>query len=603
MANPYYTYSGAFIPGTLARAEAETTEFGLVQAGFAILAIQGTDSGAANAYVVTTNGGPTAAYVDGNIVEFKAAAANTGSSTINVNGIGAVGLTSSTGQALASGAISANTWYRALYNSTYSAWTIVAPTSLVTTSNTISAAAPTNKVGLTAAGGVSTAVAPIDATYALDVSIVPTWTGAHTFSNTVTFNSTVTFATGLSLTGGSGAYAATLTGSSSAGNSRGLLIKAGVNASDIALLIQSQNGGTTFVNVGGTGGVQIGSPTGGDKGVGTINAQALYVNNAAVLTSAASSANPSATIGLAAVNGVAATFMTSDSAPALSQAIVPTWTAAHVFTPGSAVVAVTMNAAVNTVGLQVTGSTNNSLSYLVQFATAQGSGFSSGLLLKAGTTSADNAILIQNAAANATRFQIKGDGSGSLGVSATTGMQWTTTGAHTINATAANCLSVQLSASSIFVVSDKTAPVIQGWGPTAAALVDMTPDASSFTGTLTGFTSANTGTVKWRRMGSFVTLYTEADMIGTSNTTAMTMTGVPAALQPSATRFGHCVNVQDSSSTTPDFPAVFSITAGTITFYGSVAANTGNKPSFGTTQFASSGSKGLHAGWQISYQL
>jgi hypothetical protein len=43
------------------------------------------------------------------------------------------------------------------------------------------------------------------------------------------------------------------------------------------------------------------------------------------------SANPSAQIGLTAVNGTARTFMTSDSAPALSQGITPTWTGGHVF--------------------------------------------------------------------------------------------------------------------------------------------------------------------------------------------------------------------------------------------------------------------------------
>src|SRR5271165_5076070 len=44
-------------------------------------------------------------------------------------------------------------------------------------------------------------------------------------------------------------------------------------------------------------------------------------------------ANPSATVGLSAVNGTAATFITSDSAPALSQAIAPTWTGKHTFSP------------------------------------------------------------------------------------------------------------------------------------------------------------------------------------------------------------------------------------------------------------------------------
>ena len=42
-------------------------------------------------------------------------------------------------------------------------------------------------------------------------------------------------------------------------------------------------------------------------------------------------ANPSATIGLTPVNGVAATALRSDAAPALSQSIVPTWTGVHTF--------------------------------------------------------------------------------------------------------------------------------------------------------------------------------------------------------------------------------------------------------------------------------
>lgn len=45
-------------------------------------------------------------------------------------------------------------------------------------------------------------------------------------------------------------------------------------------------------------------------------------------------ANPSATIGLTAVNGSATGAMRSDGAPALSQAITPTWTGTHVFTGG-----------------------------------------------------------------------------------------------------------------------------------------------------------------------------------------------------------------------------------------------------------------------------
>lgn len=45
-------------------------------------------------------------------------------------------------------------------------------------------------------------------------------------------------------------------------------------------------------------------------------------------------ANPTGSVGLAAVNGVATSFMRSDAAPQLSQAIVPTWSGLHTFGAG-----------------------------------------------------------------------------------------------------------------------------------------------------------------------------------------------------------------------------------------------------------------------------
>ena len=53
------------------------------------------------------------------------------------------------------------------------------------------------------------------------------------------------------------------------------------------------------------------------------------------LSSFSGLANPSATIGLTAINGSATTAMRSDAAPALSQAIVPTWTGTHTFNNGT----------------------------------------------------------------------------------------------------------------------------------------------------------------------------------------------------------------------------------------------------------------------------
>lgn len=60
----------------------------------------------------------------------------------------------------------------------------------------------------------------------------------------------------------------------------------------------------------------------------------------------ATGANPSASVGLTAVNGSAVTFMRSDGAPPIDQAIAPTWTGAHTFT-----------AVLTAAGISVTGVT------------------------------------------------------------------------------------------------------------------------------------------------------------------------------------------------------------------------------------------------------
>lgn len=189
--NVFYNYSGSFIPGVLARAENVAAEFQSVQAGFALLSFQGSDAGLANAYVVTTTGAPIATYANGQQVQFQPVNANTGASTVNVNSIGAVPLMRFNGTSLQSGDLVAGAWYTAIYNSSLSGFTVSGPAVLATIPGTISLSAPTYKVGLVAAGGVSTAAAPIDATYAIDQSIAPTWTSAHTWTVTQAANTSV----------------------------------------------------------------------------------------------------------------------------------------------------------------------------------------------------------------------------------------------------------------------------------------------------------------------------------------------------------------------------------------------------------------------------
>lgn len=81
--------------------------------------------------------------------------------------------------------------------------------------------------------------------------------------------------------------------------------------------------------------------------------------------SGGSVANPTGTIGLTAVNGSASSAIRSDGAPALSQAIVPTWTGLHTWTPATNANAINITggsitgAGTSTVGINITGGTLN----------------------------------------------------------------------------------------------------------------------------------------------------------------------------------------------------------------------------------------------------
>jgi hypothetical protein len=296
--NPYYVFSGNILPGQLARAETLQSEFNNIAAGFALLVIQGVDSGTATAYVVTTQGQPTGAYVDGTTIQFKPNSTNTGAATLAVNGLPATSIVRFNNTALIAGDVVGGAWVEVVYDAAISAFRFTSAGQTAVVSGTISPAPPVNKVGLVAAGGSAITVLPSDATWAIDQSISPTWTGAHTFSNTITVN-----------------------------------------------------GGMTS-----SAGIVVNSATGGAQGIGTINALGLFVNGVAVVTTAtvAGGANPTASVGLAAVNGSATSFMRSDGAPALSQSIAPTWTGAHTFTPASGV-GITANASTGNFGLIVNG--------------------------------------------------------------------------------------------------------------------------------------------------------------------------------------------------------------------------------------------------------
>jgi hypothetical protein len=291
--NSFYNYSGSFIPGALARAEALTTEFSAVQAGFALLVVQGVDSGVANAYVVTTTGQPTGAYADGNTVEFKPLVTNTGASTLSVNAIPAVSILRFNGAALVAGDLSVGVWTTATYNSLYSAFTLVGPGQTAVIPGSISAAAPTHKVGLTAAGGSSTQAVPIDATYAIDQSISPTWTGNHAFHPVS--------GVALTATGVAGSYGVTVQGSATSGNSFGLLVQAGTTSADQAFAVLNTGASIGLFRVFGDGSFNLG-----------FNGSAVTITGATAgnVTIAAPSSGTGLTVssGIEVTGGVASTL-------------------------------------------------------------------------------------------------------------------------------------------------------------------------------------------------------------------------------------------------------------------------------------------------------
>jgi hypothetical protein len=136
---------------------------------------------------------------------------------------------------------------------------------------------------------------------------------------------------------------------------------------------------------------------------------------------------------------------------------------------------------------------------------------------------------------------------------------------------------------------DRTGTTLDGLNfPGANALqIDGLPvpdsDTSSYTGTLTGLTTTVTTTVTLRRAGALC-LIAWAAASGTSNTTALTVTGMPAAFRPSAARQGAYCTVTDNGTQQQGQVAIE--TSGDLTF--SVGAASG--------VFTNSGGKGFPAG-------
>ncbi len=178
---------------------------------------------------------------------------------------------------------------------------VVADPNGVTSTQTIpvagSLANPTGTIGLSVVNGSATSGMRSDGAPALSQAIVPTWTGKHTFQDTVAGE--LGFRAGATALSNVNLYR-------SAAN----MWKTDDSLTIVGNLIASQLAGSGTRMV-------VADPNG--------------VTSTQTIPVAGSLANPTGTIGLSVVNGSATSGMRSDGAPALSQAIVPTWTGKHTF--------------------------------------------------------------------------------------------------------------------------------------------------------------------------------------------------------------------------------------------------------------------------------
>lgn len=127
--------------------------------------------------------------------------------------------------------------------------------------------------------------------------------------------------------------------------------------------------------------------------------------------------------------------------------------------------------------------------------------------------------------------------------------------------------------------------------------VDLTNNVETFTPTWTGFSSAPSGDLSYVDFGAFVIMWTGSLLQGLSNSTSMSISGIPEAIQPAAGRTVACSVINGGSE---QAGAVVVHDDGTAGFLVGVVGT--SNVDLGSSSFASGGSnKGLAAGWTIIY--
>ena len=127
-----------------------------------------------------------------------------------------------------------------------------------------------------------------------------------------------------------------------------------------------------------------------------------------------------------------------------------------------------------------------------------------------------------------------------------------------------------------------------------------TYETGSFTGTLTGCTTSPTATVNWSRNGNAVTLEIPA-LSATSNSVALTITGLPASLTPARAQTFAFPSLFDNSVNR--IIGEVTVTGTTLAF--GVGVVSGTRYTTDTAGFTAAGTKGIgsYAASSITYNL
>jgi hypothetical protein len=181
----------------------------------------------------------------------------------------------------------------------------------------------------------------------------------------------------------------------------------------------------------------------------------------------------------------------------------------------------------------------------------------------------------------------------------------TNTGASTLNVNGLGALAIVDQSgnpltSGAIVVNQITGVILSGgsW----RIMTVSAGSAGSFTGTLTGMVGATTGTVNYRISATgVVSLLVAIDIFGTSNTTAMTMTGLPAAVRPGTALVNATCMVRDNGNTGMAAMALVD-NSGVIEFRIAKTNTVANYSQYAINGFTAAGSKGLSGSWTITYQ-